>query len=193
MIECAGRTLAYRSKVFRSATLIERKPSPTGVSSGPLRASFVRLIESSVASGMGSPKRATPAIPASCVSHSICAPAAASNRTVALAIDGPMPSPGISVTCVDIRWAERDRSSALLRRNHVGETRGDTRRDLWSKRRCGIARHLADPAHVRSPRVEQDESKDAASARGASLLQAQLDGREQQSDVIMERDHRANL
>ena len=30
----AGRTLAYRSKRLRSSTLIEGKPSPTGVVSG---------------------------------------------------------------------------------------------------------------------------------------------------------------
>ena len=67
---CAGRTFAYRSNVLRSATLTERKPSPTGVSSGPLSASRVRLIESSVASGIGSPYVATPAMPATCRSHS---------------------------------------------------------------------------------------------------------------------------
>src|SRR5918992_2528622 len=96
----AGRTFAYRSNVFRSATLIERKPSPIGVSSGPLSATRWRLMESSVQSGIGSPNRATPAIPASCSSQAMSAPAASRMRTVAAVIEGPMPSPGIRVTVV---------------------------------------------------------------------------------------------
>jgi hypothetical protein len=78
--------------------LIERKPSPIGVSSGPLSAMRLRLIESRVLSGIGSPNRATPAIPATCSSQVIPAPDASTMRTVAAAIEGPMPSPGISVT-----------------------------------------------------------------------------------------------
>src|SRR5213595_2107850 len=45
-------------------TPIYTNPSPIGVSSGPLSATRVRLIESSVLSGIGSPCFATAAIPA---------------------------------------------------------------------------------------------------------------------------------
>src|SRR6478672_12834989 len=45
--DCAGRTLAYRSKRLRSSTLIEEKPSPTGVVSGLLSATRLRRIDSS--------------------------------------------------------------------------------------------------------------------------------------------------
>src|SRR5918999_1614260 len=93
----AGRTFAYRSNVLRSATLIERNPSPIGVSSGPLSAMRFRLIESSVLSGIGSPYLATPAIPATCWSQAMSAPDASTMRTVAAAIEGPMPSPGMRV------------------------------------------------------------------------------------------------
>src|SRR5215831_3410434 len=63
-------------------------------------------MESSVASGIGSPYRATPAMPATCVSHSISAPAALRILTVALLMDGPMPSPGMRVTAVAIFYGK---------------------------------------------------------------------------------------
>src|SRR3970282_2819623 len=53
--DLAGRTLAYRSKRLRNSTLIEEKPSPTGVVSGPLRATRLWRIESIVAAGSSSP------------------------------------------------------------------------------------------------------------------------------------------
>ena len=53
--DLAGRTLAYRSKRLRSSTLIELKPSPTGVVSGLLSAMRFLRIESMVAAGSSSP------------------------------------------------------------------------------------------------------------------------------------------
>ena len=53
--DMAGRTLAYRSKRLRSSTLIELKPSPTGVVSGLLSAMRCLRIASSVAAGSSSP------------------------------------------------------------------------------------------------------------------------------------------
>src|SRR3954462_213034 len=48
-----GRTCAYMSSAFRSPTLTERKPPPTGVVIGPLSATPLRRTESSVGSGRG--------------------------------------------------------------------------------------------------------------------------------------------
>jgi hypothetical protein len=53
--EIAGRTLAYRSKRLRSSTLIEEKPSPTGVVSGLFSATRCFVIASMVAAGSSSP------------------------------------------------------------------------------------------------------------------------------------------
>ena len=50
-----GRMQAYRSSSLRSRTLTERKPEPTGVVVGPLMPTPVRLIDSRVRSGNGSP------------------------------------------------------------------------------------------------------------------------------------------
>ena len=55
-------------------------------------------MESSVAWGSGSFDARSAARPASCVSQSISAPAAASTRTVASVMLGPIPSPGMRVT-----------------------------------------------------------------------------------------------
>ena len=63
--ERAGRTFAYRSKRLRSSTLIEEKPSPTGVVSGLLSAIRLRLMESSVACGSSSPCFSSATRPAS--------------------------------------------------------------------------------------------------------------------------------
>src|SRR6476469_11066758 len=51
----AGRTFAYRSKRLRSSTLIDEKPSPTGVVSGLFSATRLRRIDSMVAAGSNSP------------------------------------------------------------------------------------------------------------------------------------------
>jgi hypothetical protein len=60
----AGRTLAYRSKRLRNSTLIELKPSPTGVVSGDFSATRVRVMESMVAAGSSSPCFSSAARPA---------------------------------------------------------------------------------------------------------------------------------
>src|SRR5690242_11528465 len=86
---------------------MERYPSPTGVSSGPLSATRVRLIESSVLSGIGSPYFATADMPAARSSHVMPASAASRSRTVARLIDGPIPSPGIRVTLVAMLYRDR--------------------------------------------------------------------------------------
>src|ERR1700691_109354 len=93
-----GRTLAYRSKVRRRCTLIERHPSATRVSSGPLSATRVRLSDSISASGTGVPKRRNAFIPAACRSHSSLIPVASITASAALTTSGPTPSPGIKVT-----------------------------------------------------------------------------------------------
>ena len=59
MIVFTGRTLAYSSNARRSATLIERWPLPTGVASGPFRATPVARMDSMTGSGAASPRRST--------------------------------------------------------------------------------------------------------------------------------------
>ena len=81
-IVLAGRTLAYSSNSFRSPTLTERNPVPTGVVSGPLSASRVRRMLSTVASGSGVPVASTAAMPASSSSQSNRRPVASSTFTV---------------------------------------------------------------------------------------------------------------
>src|SRR5271155_695883 len=93
-----GRTLAYRSNVRRRCTLIERHPSATRVSSGPLSATRVRSSDWISASGTGVPKRRNAYIPAACRSQSIAAPVASITANAALTTSGPTPSPEISVT-----------------------------------------------------------------------------------------------
>src|SRR5687768_16657717 len=138
-----GRTLAYRSKVFRSATLTERKPSPTGVSSGPFSARRVLLIDSSVASGIGSFHWATPACPAVCLSQAIDAPAASRMRTVASVMLGPMPSPGIRVIRVLMRLGE-----GSWRGEQVGDPPREAGRDGGYRRRRHFGGDIAGPLNL---------------------------------------------
>src|SRR6202142_3817458 len=93
----AGRTFAYSLNSSRSRTLELRYPPPEGVSRGPLRASRVRRMLSSVTAGSGSPALVMPASPASWRSQRNGAPSASSTASVASTISGPIPSPGISV------------------------------------------------------------------------------------------------
>ncbi len=48
---CTGRTQAYRSSRWRSATLMLRMPPPMGVVSGPLMATMYSSIASMVSCG----------------------------------------------------------------------------------------------------------------------------------------------
>src|SRR4051812_27518409 len=91
--------LAYVSNSLRRVTLALFSPKPTGVSSGPLRATRERARESMVSCGtpVGRPFLNTSA-PASCSSHSIGAPVASTMRRADVATSGPMPSPAIRVT-----------------------------------------------------------------------------------------------
>src|SRR4051812_18236659 len=99
-----GRTCAYRSSALRSPTLTERKPPPTGVVIGPLIATPVRRIDSSVVSGSGLPPCwSITSAPACWTSHSNSTPVASTTRRVASMSSGPVPSPGIRVTA----WAMR--------------------------------------------------------------------------------------
>ena len=75
-----------------------RKPVPTGVVSGPLRATRVFRNDSSVASGRISSPASTAERPASRSSHAISAPAASSTRRAESTTSGPIPSPLMSVT-----------------------------------------------------------------------------------------------
>ena len=95
----AGRTLAYVSNSLRRVTLALFSPNPTGVSSGPLRTTRVRSIESRVAAGtpLVSPFLKTSA-PASASSQSIRTPAASMILTAERTTSGPTPSPGMTVT-----------------------------------------------------------------------------------------------
>src|SRR5438552_8770160 len=191
-MEYAGRTLAYRSNVLRSATLIDRKPSPMGVSSGPLSATRVRLMESSVESGIGSPYFASAAIPATCTSPSIVAPVASSTRTVAAVIDGPMPSPGISVTGVPMEFSVGIGSSAASRRD---EEIGDSRRDARHRGARGASRsaaHVAHPSGFGEAGIEQRQLHNRARA-GRRALEAEIDGEQHETRILVEGDHRAQL
>src|ERR1019366_1005550 len=67
-------------------------PPPDGVSSGPLRASRVFRMLSSVAFGRGSPAVCRPRKPAVCMSHSNFNPSASRASSVASVISWPMPS-----------------------------------------------------------------------------------------------------
>src|SRR4051812_12426373 len=101
-----GRTCAYRSSALRSPTLTERKPPPTGVVIGPLIATPVRRIDSSVVSGSGLPPCwSITSAPACWSSHSNSTPVASRTRRVASTSSGPVPSPGIRVTACAMRAA----------------------------------------------------------------------------------------
>src|ERR671918_144987 len=93
-----GRTLAKRSRSWRNATLMDRNPVPTGVVTGPLRATLLRTIDAITCSGSGDPWVSMAGSPAAWTSHSIPQSRASTTRRVAAATSGPMPSPGISVT-----------------------------------------------------------------------------------------------
>src|ERR1700733_12047919 len=96
-----GRKFAYSSNFFRSATLMLAKPPPTGVVTGPFRATRVRSIDSVNSLGMYSPDFSYASAPTAKASHSNFTPVASRMRTVARVTSGPMPSPGMSV----ILWA----------------------------------------------------------------------------------------
>src|SRR5215208_7074659 len=97
-----GRTWAYMSRLFRSPTLTERKPPPTGVVIGPLSATPLPRIDSSASAGSGLPSLAAiDSSPAERRSHSKSTPVASSTRRLASVSSGPVPSPGMRVTrCV---------------------------------------------------------------------------------------------
>ena len=78
--------------------MTERKPEPTGVVIGPLRATPLARIDSITRSGSGVPSVAIVASPASCTSQSKPIPVASSTVLAASASSGPIPSPGMSVT-----------------------------------------------------------------------------------------------
>src|SRR5579871_2245356 len=150
----AGRTFAYRSNDCRSATFIERNPFPSAVSSGPFSASLVFRMLASVASGIGSLTAATAAAPASWRSHEISAPAASSSRTVASVIDGPMPSPGISVTervmlndglCL---WSMVCKQRSLWRHDQIGDARRQGVEHRGRVGGYGVGPHFAHPYKV---------------------------------------------
>ena len=69
-MDFTGRTLAYSSNSRRSNTLTDRKPVPTGVVSGPLRARRVCRKLSTVQSGSGVPSDSRAARPPVCSSQS---------------------------------------------------------------------------------------------------------------------------
>ena len=86
---------------MRRPTFTERKPPPTGVVIGPLSATFVSRIASSVSSGSGLPPNwSMTSAPACWTSHSNSTPVASRTRRVASVSSGPVPSPGMSVTGV---------------------------------------------------------------------------------------------
>src|SRR4030042_3370166 len=97
-----GRTDEYRSRACLSATFRLLIPPPTGVVSGPLRATPLALICSRVAFGSHSPVALKDASPARIVSHCIetepsvaLVRAASIDDLAAEAISGPIPSPWI--------------------------------------------------------------------------------------------------
>src|SRR5438552_2595086 len=73
-----------------------------GVASGPLSASLLRRMDSSVSAGIGVPWVGIALAPAAARSHSSLHPAASITSTAALTTSGPMPSPGMSVTRIDM-------------------------------------------------------------------------------------------
>src|SRR5882672_3386923 len=113
-MEYAGRTFAYRSKLFRNATAD---------------------------------------MPATCASQVMPAPAASRSRTVARLIDGPIPSPGIRVTVVDIasgvELKVREKIAPLAAHDEVRDgprQRGRQHARIGARR---VALHLTDKASLR--------------------------------------------
>ena len=93
-IDFTGRRFAYRSRVLRRRTLIDAKPVPTGVVTGPFSATLFLRIESSTSWGRGSPNRERASAPTKYFSHSTSTPAHSMICTTAAVTSGPMPSPG---------------------------------------------------------------------------------------------------
>src|SRR4029079_7575186 len=87
------------SRSFRSATLTDRKPPPTGVVIGPFKATPVSRIASRTSGGSGLPPCfSITSAPASRTSHSRSTPVASRTRRVASVSSGPVPSPGMRTT-----------------------------------------------------------------------------------------------
>src|SRR4051794_35321470 len=116
-IDFTGRRLAYRSSVLRSRTLIDEKPVPIGVVTGPLSATLLRRIDSRTSGGRGSPKRERASEPTKYFSHSTWTPAHSMMETTEAVTSGPMPSPGSSV----ILWFAMQQSFHALARRVEGE------------------------------------------------------------------------
>src|SRR5437870_3283955 len=102
-IQETGLTLAYRSSAFRNATFKDRKPTLTGVVSGPFSPTTYSRIAPRVASGSMSPYWNIARSPAGTGYQPIRrrppkAPATAASIAVRAArtTSGPMPSPSIS-------------------------------------------------------------------------------------------------
>src|SRR3954454_4389854 len=73
-----------------------------GVARGPLRQRRFSRMEARVSSGSGAPWRGMAPAPASRGSQAISAPVASTARTAASTTSGPIPSPLINVTLVDM-------------------------------------------------------------------------------------------
>src|SRR3989454_5605380 len=102
-IQETGRTLAYRSSAFRNATFKDRKPTLTGVVSGPFNPTTYSRIAPRVASGSMSPYWNMARSPAGTGYQAIRrrppkAPSTAASIALRAArtTSGPMPSPSIS-------------------------------------------------------------------------------------------------
>jgi hypothetical protein len=83
---------------MRSATFTLRNPPPTGVDTGPFKATPFFRMDSSTSSGSGEPDASIATVPACCTSQENGTPVASSTRRVASVSSGPTPSPGINVT-----------------------------------------------------------------------------------------------
>src|SRR3990170_5683163 len=143
-----GRTLAYRSNSLRSATFTERWPPPSGVSSGPLRAVCVALMDSIAGLVSSSPRRSTVKAAADWRSQSNSTPVMERTSSVASVISGPTPSPGINVTLYVIAIF------LSVKRHERGERRAGERR---LGRRGRRSRGTAAPHHLAHPRVHHHE------------------------------------
>src|ERR1700694_3120128 len=79
-----------------------------GVPTGPLSATLVRRMESSVRGGSGVPYSFMALSPAGWTSQSNSTPVASSSRTDASQISGPTPSPGSRVTACLVNPSSRE-------------------------------------------------------------------------------------